>query len=151
MYRFNLEKDTKLKFLFSLKSFWSSLDVIQGRKVQFLENLTNFISFFALFPQNVVESWYLFILAPTNILMHYFIYEFFCYFLTFFRNLRRLVHAMILKRPPHEWIGAFRCFFSLYIFFRKCLIHLIYFDCWWRHKLIFIYTILSISILEGVP
>ena len=59
--RFNLEKNTKLNFLFSLKSFWSSLDVIQGRKVQFLENLTNFISFFALFPQNVVESWYLFI------------------------------------------------------------------------------------------
>lgn len=25
-----------------------------------------------------------------------------------FPNLRRLVHAMILKRPPHEWIGAFR-------------------------------------------
>lgn len=25
-----------------------------------------------------------------------------------FPNLRRLVHAMILKRPPREWIGAFR-------------------------------------------
>ena len=25
-----------------------------------------------------------------------------------FSNLRRLVHAMILKRPPREWIGTFR-------------------------------------------
>merc|ERR1711976_938349 len=30
-----------------------------------------------------------------------------------FPNLRRLVHAMILKRPPHEWIGAFRHFRQL--------------------------------------
>merc|ERR1711997_1428089 len=25
-----------------------------------------------------------------------------------FSNLRRLVHAMILKQPPREWIGTFR-------------------------------------------
>ena len=28
--------------------------------------------------------------------------------LFYFSNLRRLVHAMILKQPPREWIGTFR-------------------------------------------
>ena len=41
------------------------------------------------------------------------------WFFFFRRNLRRLVHAMILKRPPHEWIGAFRFLFCFLCIFTK--------------------------------
>ena len=30
----------------------------------------------------------------------------------FIRNLKRLVHAMILKRPPGEWLGILRSDFA---------------------------------------
>ena len=36
------------------------------------------------------------------------------FILLHFSNLRRLVHAMILKRPPREWIGTFRLVKSCY-------------------------------------
>ena len=38
--------------------------------------------------------------------------------LFYFSNLRRLVHAMILKQPPREWIGTFR-FVILELAFRE--------------------------------
>ena len=34
--------------------------------------------------------------------------SFYSFLLLHFSNLRRLVHAMILKQPPREWIGTFR-------------------------------------------
>ena len=38
----------------------------------------------------------------------------------FCRNLRRLVNAMILNRPPHEWFGAFRQVFCFTVFPSFC-------------------------------
>ena len=32
-----------------------------------------------------------------------------------YRNLKRLVHAMILKRPPGEWLGIIRFEFALWL------------------------------------
>ena len=39
-----------------------------------------------------------------------------------FSNLRRLVHAMILKRPPREWIGTFRLVILFFLLFLHQLV-----------------------------
>ena len=126
----------KIEFTIFLKSIWSSLDVILSWKVKFKQNSLSF--------------YFVFITARTyhSLVLHYYCWniykcinsyilwctllQFILFFYFSFRNLRRLVHAMILKRPPHEWIGAFRSFF--------CFV----FSC-------FFYLTVAILLLHKIP
>ena len=54
----------------------------------------------------------------------------FCYF----SNLRRLVHAMILKQPPREWIGTFR-FVYILVLHKSSIAYNLQFACWVIEKL----------------
>ena len=93
------------KTFFRKKTFFSSFNIYKAALKQhgccfILEGIDQLI--------NVYSS----IFSP--VILHctfFFKFPFFAFF--FCRNLRRLVHAMILKRPPHEWIGAFRLLFFL--------------------------------------
>ena len=42
-------------------------------------------------------------------------FDFITFLFLFCSNLRRLVHAMILKRPPGEWVGTYRFDITLFL------------------------------------